>query len=50
MIRKLPTDVYRRYSGEKDAKTRNWRNLDTSGTCAAAARHEREVQYFKHHG
>jgi hypothetical protein len=34
---------------EKDPKTRKRRNLGTFATRAAAEKHERAVQYFKHH-
>jgi len=47
MIRKLPSGKYRLYSRAKDAKTGKRRNLGTFNTRAAAAKHERAVQYFK---
>ena len=47
MIRKLPSGKYRLYSRAKDAKTSKRRNLGTFNTRAAAAKHERAVQYFK---
>jgi len=49
MIRKLNTGQYRLYSRKKDAKTGRRRNLGTFATRAAAEKHERAVQYFKHH-
>jgi len=49
MIRKLKTGRYRLYSRKKDPKTGRRKNLGTFGTRAAAQRHERAVQYFKHH-
>ena len=48
MIRKLSTGQYRLYSRKKDAKTGRRRNLGTFKTRAAAEKHERAVQYFKH--
>ena len=50
MIRKLATGGYRLYSRKSDPKTGRRRNLGTFKTHAAAERHERAVQYFKHHG
>lgn len=47
MIRKLPDGRYRLYSRKKNAKTGRRRNLGTFRSRAAAAKHEREVQYFK---
>jgi len=49
MIRKLSSGKYRLYSRKKDSKTGRRRNLGTFGSRAAAQRHERAVQYFKHH-
>lgn len=43
IIRKLPNGKWRLYS--KDMK----KNLGTFDSKAAAEKHEREVQYFKHH-
>ena len=48
MIRKLKSGEYRLYSVKKDPKTGKRRNLGTFKTRAAAEKHEREVQYFKH--
>jgi hypothetical protein len=48
MIRKLKSGEYRLYSEKKNPKTGKRRNLGTFKTRAAAAKHEREVQYFKH--
>jgi hypothetical protein len=50
MIRKLASGEYRLYSRKKDLKTGRRRNLGTFRTRAAAAKHERAVQYFKRHG
>lgn len=47
VIRKLPAGGYRLYSRKKDSKTGRRRNLGTFRTRAAAARHERSVQFFK---
>ena len=49
MIRKLKTGEYRLYSRKTDPKTGKRRNLGTFATRAKAEKHEREVQYFKHH-
>ena len=49
MIRKLASGKYRLYSRKKDAKTGKRRNLGTFSSRAAAAKHERAVQYFKRH-
>jgi len=48
MIRKLPSGQYRLYSRKKNPKTGRRRNLGTFKTRAAAMKHEREVQGFKH--
>jgi hypothetical protein len=48
MIRKLKTGEYRLYSRKKNAKTGRRRNLGTFSTKAAAQKHERAVQFFKH--
>jgi hypothetical protein len=50
MIRKLKSGEYRLYSRKKDPRTGKRRNLGTFKTRAAAERHERAVQYFKHSG
>lgn len=50
MIRKLKSGQYRLYSGKADPKTGKRRNLGTFKSHAAAVKHEREVQYFKHRG
>lgn len=50
MIRKLKTGEFRLYSRKVNPKTGKRRNLGTFKTRAAAARHEREVQYFKRAG
>ena len=49
MIRKLKSGQYRLYSRRKDPKTGRRRNLGTFKSRAAAEKHERAVQYFKHH-
>ena len=49
MIRKLTSGHYRLYSRKKDPKTGRRRNLGTFSSRGAAEKHERAVQYFKHH-
>jgi hypothetical protein len=49
MIRKLTSGEYRLYSRKKDPKTGKRRNLGTFKSRKAAEKHERAVQYFKHH-
>lgn len=49
MIRKLRNGQYRLYSRKINPATGKKRNLGTFATRAAAEKHEREVQYFKHH-
>ena len=49
MIRKLKTGEYRLYSRKIDPKSGKRRNLGTFSTREKAEKHEREVQYFKHH-
>ncbi len=49
MIRKLKSGKYRIYSRTKNAKTNKRRNLGTFDSLEDAKRHEREIQYFKHH-
>jgi len=49
MIRKLTSGQFRLYSRQPDPKTGKRRNLGTFDSRAAAARHEREIQYFKRH-
>lgn len=48
MIRKLKSGEYRLYSRKTDPRTGKRRNLGTFSTRAAAERHERAVQFFKH--
>jgi hypothetical protein len=48
VIRKLPDGRYRLYSRKQDPKTGRRRNLGTFKSRAAAEKHERAVQYFKH--
>ena len=50
MIRKLPGGGYRLYSRKADPRTGRRRNLGTFASLSAAEKHERAVQYFKHHG
>src|SRR5436190_17325891 len=50
MIRKLKSGQYRLYSRKINPKTGERRNLGTFPTRAKAEKHERAVQYFKHHG
>ncbi len=50
MIRKLASGQYRLFSRKKNPKTGKRRNLGTFKTREAALKHERAVQYFKHHG
>jgi len=49
MIRKLKSGQYRIYSRKIDPKTGKRRNLGTFGSMDAAKKHERDIQYFKHH-
>lgn len=49
MIRKLKSGEFRLYSRKINPKTGKRRNLGTFKTREAAEKHEREVQYFKHH-
>ncbi|WP_460553684.1 hypothetical protein [Ferruginibacter profundus] len=49
MIRKLRSGKYRLYSKKKTGKEGKRRNLGTFDSLEAARKHEREVQYFKHH-
>ena len=49
MIRKLASGGYRLYSRKIDPRTGKRRNLGTFKSRADAERHERAVQYFKHH-
>jgi hypothetical protein len=49
MIRKLKSGKYRLYSRRKDSRTGKRKNLGTFNSKAAAKKHERAVQYFKHH-
>jgi hypothetical protein len=49
MIRKLKSGEYRLYSRKKNPKTGKRRNLGTFKTREAAEKHEKDVQYFKHH-
>jgi hypothetical protein len=48
MIRKLKSGKYRLYSEKKDPRTGKRKNLGTFDTRAAAQKHERQVEAFKH--
>ena len=48
MIRKMKSGKYRLYSRKKNPKTGKRRNLGTFNSRAAAKKHEREIQFFKH--
>jgi hypothetical protein len=48
MIRKLRSGAYRLYSRKIDPKSGRRRNLGTFKSRAAAEKHERAVQFFKH--
>jgi hypothetical protein len=48
MIRKLQSGQYRLYSRKIDPKSGRRRNLGTFRSRAAALKHERAVQFFKH--
>ena len=49
MIRNLKSGKYRLYSRKKDSRAGKRKNLGTFKSKAAAEKHERVVQYFKHH-
>ncbi|PWT95468.1 MAG: hypothetical protein C5B52_17750 [Bacteroidetes bacterium] len=49
MIRKLKSGEYRIYSRKVDPKTKKRKNLGTFKSMEEAKKHEREIQYFKHH-
>jgi hypothetical protein len=49
MIRKLKSGEYRLYSRKLDPRTGKRRNLGTFRSRSAAMKHERAVQFFKHH-
>jgi len=48
MIRKLKSGEFRIYSRHADKKTGKRKNLGTFASRAAAEKHERAIQYFKH--
>jgi hypothetical protein len=50
MIRKLGDGRFRLYSRKANPKTGHRRNLGTFSSLEDAKKHERAVQYFKHHG
>jgi hypothetical protein len=49
MIRKLASGEHRLYSRKLNPATGKRRNLGTFSSRAAAEKHEKAVQYFKHH-
>jgi hypothetical protein len=49
MIRKLKSGEYRIYSRKVDPETKKRKNLGTFDSMEAAKKHEKEIQYFKHH-
>jgi hypothetical protein len=49
MIRKLKSGQYRIYSRKVDPETNKRKNLGTFDSMDAAKKHEKEIQYFKHH-
>jgi len=49
MIRKLKSGQFRIYSRKKDPGTNKRRNLGTFESMEAAKKHEKAIQYFKHH-
>ena len=49
MIRKLKSGQYRIYSRKVDPETYKRKNLGTFDSMDAAKKHEKEIQYFKHH-
>jgi hypothetical protein len=49
MIRKLKSGEYRIYSRSADPKTGKRKNLGTFKTREQAQKHERAIQFFKHH-
>ena len=49
MIRRIADGRYRLYSRKKNPKTGKARNLGTFDSLESAQRHERAVQFFKHH-
>ena len=49
MIRRLSSGKFRLYSRKLNPKTGKRRNLGTFGSRGAAEKHERAVQFFKHH-
>ena len=48
VIRKLKSGEFRIYSRHADKKTGKRKNLGTFATRAAAEKHERAIQYFRH--
>jgi hypothetical protein len=48
VIRKLKAGEFRIYSRHADKKTGKRKNLGTFASRAAAEKHERAIQYFKH--
>jgi hypothetical protein len=50
MIEKLKSGKFRLYSRKRNPATGKRRNLGIFNSRDAAQRHERAVQFFKHHG
>jgi hypothetical protein len=50
MIEKLKSGKFRLFSRKRNPATGRRRNLGTFDSRAAAEKHERQVQFFKHHG
>jgi hypothetical protein len=50
MIRKLASGQFRLYSRKVNPSTGKRRNLGTFRSRAAAEKHEKAVQFFKHQG
>ncbi len=49
MIRKLKSGQYRIYSKKVEPDTKKRKNLGTFDSLDAAKKHEKDIQYFKHH-
>lgn len=49
MIRKLKSGKYCIYSRKVDPETHKRKNLGTFDLKETAQKHEKEIQYFKHH-
>lgn len=46
---KIKSGQYRIYSHKVDPETKKRKNLGTFDSLEAAKKHEKEIQYFKHH-